>query len=314
MLSQDEALHVVWAEIPPSVTYTIENPIPTPILTHSIYENGQWRREGMQNYGYDVIWSWARLIRGPDDAFYAAINFREQQRSDIDIVRIDPATSGESWYRDPLGFGGGYPQLAFSADGRQLLVYTAGARAEPDSKLKTDVNSVFFDDLHGERDSVLVSRSGMNPADYLRMAVTSDGIVHLVWVRARAGAADQNDFWAGRYVYHTYSKDDGETWMTPESITPLLNVSSIDLLEGMDGNLHLIIEEVADDWGNTLYYAHYDGKTWTDTQTIFTEGLTTDVALTVTDDGTLHLFTNHLAPGSPPEAYRPVYINRPPQR
>ena len=312
-LDLEKVLHVIWAEIDPRATFDPDSPMYLPVLTAASFHDDQWASSLSHHYGLDVNWSESHLVEGPQKAFYAATTYRGGDGSGITLIRFDTNARQVSWKAKTLFIYAAYPQIGFSAKGDRLLSYVAGAWADSTTDLKSDVNSVFFDNLDDGRDSVLVSRSGMRPANYLRMAVTDNDRIHLIWLRAPEGT-DGSNLWGKVYTYHTFSADGGVTWTTPAPISPLLE-GFIDLhfTARPGGGLHLIIDAETSDYGGTLYYLSYDGTAWSDAEPVFESGFAAEPAIAVTDDGALHLFTNYLPPNSPIDAYRPVYLSRPPQ-
>jgi hypothetical protein len=124
-------------------------------------------------------------------------------------------------------------------------------------------NSVFFrrstDGGTTWQTPVLVSRSGRTEAHNVKIAVTSAGRIHLVWLKNKSGGPRPEVVWAN------HSDDRGHSWSTPQELAvPDALPYQLAVAADSAGGVHAVFIFMSHDGRDArLYYARWEGKQWT---------------------------------------------------
>jgi hypothetical protein len=107
----------------------------------------------------------------------------------------------------------------------------------------------------------LVSLSGTEPAHQVRVHVTPDGRVHLLWLQVRAQAP--------MVIRHVESADGGRVWSPPEDVQPTpADFSNLRSVVDVCGGINVMRDYMGTSGENNVDFVVWHG-TWSDVKSLF---------------------------------------------
>jgi len=169
------------------------------------------------------------------------------------------------------------------------IAYVAPAR-DTGAQDKNSVFYVFSNDLGTTwSDSILVSRSYLQPAFDPLIIIGKHNRINIVWLK------DFNDDLFPDAIYHSFSST-GATWAAPQNVTNGIsgNFFAMSVVSDTAGRLHLVTT-----WNRRIYYTQFRDSTWSSPEMIFDlQHYVGQLSMALGRDGVLHLVWNTLGQGS----------------
>jgi hypothetical protein len=187
--------------------------------------------------------------------------------------------AGDRWVQDSVSSTmiGAPVSPSFASNGAMEFLTFLG----PDPQAQSDENSVLFQRSSdgGQSWSALrvIDRSGANPAYDAQLAMGSDGVLHLTWLKKGT-----NGLLA---VLHSASRDGGATWSPIERSARSSLVQELRTIVDACGILHAIFQDVSES-GIRSHVVHqiWDGRWRTPTKP-FDERYTRSASIALSVEG-----------------------------
>jgi hypothetical protein len=187
--------------------------------------------------------------------------------------------AGHSRSREITGDAVIQPSVAL-VGGQLFVAFLAGAAVSG-----SDVNSVFV--MASQDGGItwskpsLVSRSGSQPANEVKLRVGPDESLHLVWKQSQTTGP--------HLLRHVVSRDSGRTWSAPNDLMAPDDATNLRAAVDSCGRLHVIFENARPI--GSLDHAIWDGH-WESSHRLFPDLHAADAALTANPAGGVTLVVN----------------------
>jgi hypothetical protein len=263
----DGRLHLLWGE-PPSGTALTGGSLPLQKIT-SVWtaeydpaaRSPAWTPPRILFEGGTILWRQASTTDGdgrPGAGGVVATVERPKARDAIATFRLKGDSLLVSRIAPTMSFA--YTSLALVADTAYLALIGAATVEHGE-----DENSVWLmrsvDDGVTWTTPTLVSLSGTEPAHQVRVHVTPDGNVHLLWVQMRARAP--------MVIRHVESADGGRVWSSPDDVQPTpATFSNLRSVVDACGALEVMRDYLGERGEPHVDYAVWHG-TWSAVQSLF---------------------------------------------
>ena len=170
-------------------------------------------------------------------------------------VQTSQAHSARDWMPpSPIGRALSGPDIVAGPDGRLWIAY-ADAQSPGSIKLiwSTDVGDTWEGDV-----AAVGNISPNRAAGSVRLALGSDGTVHMVWTEYKSPEG-----WPPHGVYYARSEDDGETWTAPSAIMESETYIYAEIsVMAVDDQVHLVWRRSGGNGGTFHQWSHDGGRTW----------------------------------------------------
>ena len=175
--------------------------------------------------------------------------------------------TADLWFSPEEVTSGITPHLAVDEAGRLLLTFLDAFPGEQ----QRDVNSVLFTVSSDAGASwgprVLVNKSGMQPAFRPQVVPTTQGDLHVIWMKSL------NEDILSERIWHAVSEDGGETWSSPHEISPPPggNIFSFDAVADASGRIHLVFDQrtTFSDPDSRIFYTLWEESAWIQPAEVF---------------------------------------------
>lgn len=248
-------------------------------IAYARLDGGNWSRP------IDVIAPWQRLSSaavGPDGSIHL---LWQGSGNLLYYSRASVATAGDAngWTR-PATLGDGYAngQIMVDSRGRVHRVYPGVGSRGPYYQLSVDGGRSWLLPVSVSR----VFNQGAG-TDWVRMAVSQNGTVHIVWTEFKLPSG-----WPPLGVYYSRSEDGGNSWSSPVEIAGY-GYDQINVAVGGDDVVHVAWNGMASIAGRYHRWSADGGQSWSGISTVLKGGGGTEgpPQLAVDGAGVLHLMT-----------------------